>query len=82
MVLWQHVPGKDAQFHTPLPQPTLKLQPLQMKCFFFFFVTFAQTACFLFSEEFDCGEGGKKLLSPCLCCTDDLCTCPFLKYLS
>lgn len=80
MVLWQHVPGKDAQFHTPLPQPTLKLQPLQMKCFFF--VTFAQTACFLFSEEFDCGEGGKKLLSPCLCCTDDLCTCPFLKYLS
>lgn len=58
MVLWQHVPGKDAQFHTPLPQPTLKLQPLQMKCFFFF-VTFAQTACFLFSVEFHCGEGKK-----------------------
>lgn len=27
--------------------------------FLFFFVTFAQTACFLFSVEFHCGEGKK-----------------------
>lgn len=59
MVLWQYMPGKDAQLHTPhpLPQPTLKLKPLQMKLFFS--VTSVQTVCFLCSEELHWEEGKK-----------------------
>lgn len=57
MVLWQHVPGKDAQFHTPLPQPTLKLQPLQMKCVFLLLLHKLPVFCFQWS--FTVGKGKK-----------------------
>lgn len=59
MVLWQHVPGKDAQFHTPLPQPTLKLQPLQMKCFFFFLLLLHKLPVFCFRRSLTVGKGEK-----------------------
>lgn len=57
MVLWQHTPGKDAQFHTPhpLPQPTLKLKPLQMKLLFCYF----GTSC-LFSVFRGVSPGGRE----------------------